>query len=168
MEVVEGIATVDEVDAFVARLGQIGDTNDVAVQAFDARYVVDRTHLERAVAFANRAVERGDAIADDRAVEILCYAAGRRQIDQAMTMGIAAGEVPVAVVVDAGPDPDTEREAAAATSVRDLLEPAATLEDFDEAAVMDFFDISEAELAAAAGDLAGLVHERVALLVVNR
>ncbi|MEF8775867.1 MAG: KEOPS complex subunit Cgi121 [Haloarculaceae archaeon] len=168
MEVVEGVATVEDVEAFVASLQDVAETHDLAVQAFDARYVVDRTHLERAVTLANRAFERGDAIADDRAVEILCYAAGRRQIDRAMTMGVASGEAPVAVVVDGGPDDHADREAAAAAAIADLLDPASTLDAFDEDSVREFFDVSEAELAAAGGDLAGIVHERVALLVVNR
>ena len=71
MQVVEGTATVADVDEFVERLGAIGDEYGVAVQAFDARYVVDRAHLERAVELADRAFERGEGIARDRAVEIL-------------------------------------------------------------------------------------------------
>jgi KEOPS complex subunit Cgi121 len=102
MRVVEGVAEIDDVEDFVARLGEIGDEHGVAVQAFDARYVVDRAHLERAVALANRAVDRGEAIADDPAVEILCYAAGRRQINRALEMGVSTGECPVVVVVDDG------------------------------------------------------------------
>jgi len=102
MRVVEGVAEIDDVEHFVSRLGEIGDEHGVAVQAFDARYVVDRAHLERAVALANRAVDRGEAIADDPAVEILCYAAGRRQINRALEMGVSTGECPVVVVVDDG------------------------------------------------------------------
>jgi len=44
MEVVEGTATVADVDEFIEPLGAIGDEYGVAVQAFDARYVVDREH----------------------------------------------------------------------------------------------------------------------------
>jgi len=94
MEVVEGVATVDDIDAFVERLGAVGEDHGVAVQAFDARYVVDREHLERAVELADRAFARGDAIARDRSVEILLYAAGRRQINRALEMGVGEGESP--------------------------------------------------------------------------
>src|SRR6056297_4148005 len=99
MEVAEGIATVEAVDAFVSELGAIGDEYGCAVQAFDARYVVDRAHLERAVELADRARDHGEAIANDHAVEILLYAAGRRQINRALEMGVATGESPVVVVV---------------------------------------------------------------------
>ena len=165
MRVVEGRATVPDVDEFVARLGTIGDEHGVVVQAFDARYVADRAHLERAVRLANRAVERGNNIADDRAVEILLYAAGRRQINRAMEMGVTEGTLPVAVVVDGGAD---STEAAAADAVAELLDPQETLGDDDPERLREFFDISAAELAAAEATLPELVRERVALLVVDR
>lgn len=165
MEVVEGEATVSDVDAFVGRLGSIGDAHGVAVQAFDARYVVDREHLDRAVALANRAARRGEMIARDRAVEILLYAAGRRQITRALAMGVDEGTTPAVVVVDGG---DTAAETAAAAAVRNLLEPAATLGAYDRDRAMDFFDVTDAELAATDGTLADAVRERVALLVVER
>lgn len=169
MQLVEGVATIETVDEFVASLGELGDAYGVAIQPFDARYVADRTHLERAVTLANRAFERGNNVARDRAVEILLYAAGRRQINEALDMGIAAGEMPVVVVVDAGADTDTtDGEMAAAAEVRALLTPDATLGTGDPARLRQFFDISSTELSATDADLATLVHERVALLVVDR
>jgi KEOPS complex subunit Cgi121 len=162
MRVVEGVATVADVDVFVSRLAEIGGTTGSAVQAFDARYVVDREHLERAVDLANRAVEREAAIARDRAVEILLYAAGRRQINRALEMGVSEGESPLAVVVDGGD------ESAATDAVRELLVPAATLGTYDRERVRGFFGIEDRELAATAGTLPDLVRERVALLTVEQ
>ena len=166
MEVVEGTATVADVDEFVERLGAIGDEYGVAVQAFDARYVVDRAHLERAVELADRAFERGEGIARDRAVEILLYAAGRRQINRALAMGVGEGESAVVAVVH---DPTGNGdEGAPATAVAELLEPGETLGQYDEALVREFFEIGDAELDATSGALADLVRERVALLTVER
>jgi len=162
MEVVEGTATVDDVDAFIEALGEIEREHGTTVQAFDARYVVSRDHLERAVALARRERERGEAIARDESVEILLYAAGRRQINRALGMGVSEGDSPVVAVVVGGD------EASGADSVRELLEPAGTLGEYEPERVREFFDISDAELAATAGDLADLVCERVALLVVDR
>jgi KEOPS complex subunit Cgi121 len=169
MRLVEGVARVEDVDGFVASLGELGSRHGVTVQAFDARYVVSRRHLERALALADRERSRGEGIARDRAVEVLLYAAGRRQIDRALSMGVGEGETPVVVLVagESGEDgEDGEREAAAA--VADLLEPAETLGGYDEALVRDFFDIREAELAATDSGVEALVLERVALLVVER
>jgi len=114
MELVEGVATVEDLDGFVARLGAVGDEHGATVQAFDARYVVDRAHLERAVELADRAIARGENVARDRAVEILLYAAGTRQIDRALELGVADGECPAVMLVDArdGTDDPTAAERA--------------------------------------------------------
>jgi len=162
MELVEGEATVGDVDAFVEELAAVGAEHGSTVQAFDARYVVGREHLERAAALAERAHERGEAIADDPAVEILLYAAGRRQIADALEMGVPEGDCPV-VAVAVGGD-----EEGAAAALRDLLAPAETLGTYDPRRVRDFFDVTDEELAATDGDLADLVLERVALLTVEK
>jgi len=171
VRLVEGVAAVEDVDAFVADLGAVGDEHGVAVQAFDAAYVADRAHLGSAVAHADRAFARGENVASERAVEVLLYAAGRRQIRRALEMGVGEGEQPVVVVVVAdGDETGEEREAAAAEAVGSLLaEQRPTLgEESDEATLRAFFDVSAAEVAAAGGDLAGVVRERVALLDVEK
>jgi KEOPS complex subunit Cgi121 len=193
MELIEGRATVESVDGFVADLGAIGEAHGCAVQAFDARAVVDGAHLRRAVELADRAFERGENVARDRGVEILLYAAGRRQIDRALALGVREGDLPVVVVVH---DPDADggarkdpagghadgrgsghaddragghaSEAAAADAVRDLLEPAETLGEYDERRVREFYDVTDAERAASDASLSELVRERVALLVVEK
>jgi len=162
MELVEGTATIEDVDAFVAAVDEIGEATGATVQVFDARYVVDREHIERAVRLAGRERERGAGIARDPAVEILLYAAGRRQIERALTMGVSTGECPVVGVVVGG------ETAAAARQLRGKLDPAETLGAFDADRVRAFFDVTERELAATVGGLADVVHERVALLVVER
>jgi KEOPS complex subunit Cgi121 len=166
VKLVEARARIDDLDGFLAAIDGIGDEHGATIQAFDARYVVSREHLRRAVELADRAFERGENVARDRAVEVLLYAAGRRQIDRALRLGVAESDapIPVVVLVDGGD------EAAAAAAVRDLdaLEPAETLGAFDPALVCDFFDVGDAELAAVEGDLADLVLERVALLVVEK
>ncbi|MWG34772.1 KEOPS complex subunit Cgi121 [Halomarina oriensis] len=170
MELVEGRATVESVDAFVADLGAIGEEHDCAVQAFDARTVVDEAHLRRAVELADRAFERGETIARDRGVEILLYAAGRRQINQALALGVSEGEVPVVVVVHGGGPAgrDVSDERAAAEAVAELLEPAETLGQYDERRVCSFYDVTDAERAATDASLSELVRERVALLTVEK
>ncbi|ELZ89703.1 KEOPS complex subunit Cgi121 [Haloferax sulfurifontis] len=164
MRLVEAEATVANLDSFIAAVGEIADETGATVQAFDARYVVDREHLERATELADRAIARGNEIARDRAVEILLYASGRRQINRAFEIGVSEGTLPVVILVDGG----DEAEAEAALFDRLDLEPAETLGDYDEALVRDVFDVGEAELRVADGDLPALVRERVALLAVDR
>ncbi|MFB6169274.1 MAG: KEOPS complex subunit Cgi121 [Haloferacaceae archaeon] len=160
METVTGTPT--DVEALLAALDAVAAEHGVVAQAFDARYVADRDHLGRAVDLAGRERARGEAIADDPAMEVLLYAAGRRQIDRALAMGASAGEP--SVVVLAG---DEEASAAAAVRARDPFDTH-EVDLGDEATLREFFEVSDAELAAADGDLAGVVHERVALLVVER
>ncbi|WP_336329590.1 KEOPS complex subunit Cgi121 [Haloarcula sp. CGMCC 1.2071] len=175
MQVVEGTADIDDVGSFVETLSAIGDRHGVTVQAFDARYVVDRAHLELAVDLATRAHGRGDTIAEDFGVEILLYAAGRRQINRALTMGVSKGSCPVvAVIVDhertdshVGKRNQNGIEAAA-SDVREQLTAASTLGEYDEGRVRSFFDVTDTELAATAGGLPDAVRERVALLPVEK
>jgi KEOPS complex subunit Cgi121 len=168
VKLVEGTVEIggdrfDSVGSFVDRLDAIGDANGVTVQAFDARYVVSKRHLERALELADRERDRGEAIARDRGVEMLLYAAGRRQIDRALEMGVSPGETPLVVAVDGAGD-----EGTAADAVAGLLVGGDTLGGYDDERVRSFYDIGAAELAATDAGLEALVLERVALLVVER
>jgi KEOPS complex subunit Cgi121 len=169
VRLVEGIVDVDDVDALVAALDAVAAESGATVQAFDGRYVVSRRHLERAVELADRAIDRGEAIARDRGVEILLYAAGRRQITDALELGVSAGSNRVVVLVDTDDDA-AEVESDIADAVRsrvvDTVEP--TLGEYDAERVREYFDIGEQELDVVGGDLEALVLERVALLVVEQ
>lgn len=177
MKLVVGDADVDDVDAFVGRLDGIGEANGCAVAALDARYVAGRRHLEAAVERANRAFRRDDAIAEDRAIEILLYAAGRRQIDRALEVGVGEGRGPAVVVVDSALEA-TGDEDGAADAVADVLDSAEVFDgpetgdgpgaERDEALIRDFFGITDAELGATEASLEDLVVERVSLLAVEK
>ena len=94
---------------------------------------------------------------------MLLYAAGRRQIDRALEMGVADGKTPLAVAVAGSGD---ERPPGDAVDGR--LDSEDTLGDFDEQRVRSFYDLGAAELDATDAGLEALVLERVALLVVER
>lgn len=162
MDILEGTTTVSDTDSFVERIDEIAKRHDTVVQIFDTRYIVDREHLERAVDLARRERERGNGIARDMSVEILLYAAGRRQIDRALEMGVSEGECPVIAIVVGGD------EDGAIEDLRALVDPGRTLSEYDPERVRAFFDVSQTELDATTGELADIVHERVAMLVVER
>jgi len=170
MEFVEGEVVVDDIDGFVETLSATGEEHDCTIQAFDARHVAGREHLERAVSLADRAIDRDENVARDRAVEILLYAAGRRQINRALRMGLDPGENRAVVLVDA--KTESADETGAVTALRERLdltpEPTLGVEHADEERLREFFDIGAAELAATDADLADLVLERVALLYVEK
>jgi len=173
MEVVDGRLRIDDLDDFLDRLDAIGDEHGVAVQAFDARYVAGREHLRRACELADRARARDDMIARDPGVEILLYAAGRRQIRDALTMGVSRGEGPAVVVCHAVGDrseDDVERERVACAVVESMecLDAGPTLDAADPELIAEFFDVTDAERAATDATLAALVCERVAMLAVEK
>ncbi len=200
MRLLDGVLTVEALDEFLATVDDIAAETATTVQAFDADYVVSEAHLQRAVERADRAIARGENVARERAVEILCYAAGRRQINRALEMGVSEGKNRVVVLVDS-PDGDAAAERAAVASLRESLDigdanrtgasdkgdpdrtgasdegdanrtggPSAgdILGEYDETAVRAFFDVSDAEMAAATGSLPDVVLERVALLDVEK
>ena len=190
MRLLTGTATVDDLDDAVTDLERVGERFDCTTQAFDAGLVADAEHLRRAVALANRARSRNGGIARKRSVEILLYAAGRRQIDRALAMGLDEGTTPAVVLADAegsgtggveihdgrpetgevgAGDPPEERERATLAAVCDQgwFDPG-TVELGDPERLGDFFEVGDGELAATDASLGDLVRERVALLVVDR
>ncbi|OYR47167.1 KEOPS complex subunit Cgi121 [Halorubrum sp. Ea8] len=169
---VRGTVAIDGLDAFLARLDGIADETGAVVQAFDADLVVSDAQLRAAVRLAARAIARGEAVARDPGVEIMLYAAGRRQIDRALALGVSEGEQrAVVLVADFGGVDGADRPAAdldaAERAVERLTAPPAAAE-FDRERVTEFYGVSDRELAATAGDLADVVRERVALLDVEK
>ena len=177
---VAGTAAIDDLDAFLSSLDEISGRTGAIVQAFDANVVVSAAHLHEATRLAARAIARDEAAARDPGVEIMLYAAGKRQIDRAFTLGVSEGERrAVVLVADFGAVPGAERPDAdldaAAASVGDLLASTAAFTDddgfgpaFDAERVREFYDIGDREIAATAGDLPDIVRERVALLDVEK
>ncbi|MFB6220719.1 MAG: KEOPS complex subunit Cgi121 [Halolamina sp.] len=167
MRLLDGDLTVADLDAFLATIDDVAEATNTTVQAFDADYVVSEAHLRRAVERADRAIARDENVARDRAVEVLCYAAGRRQINRALEMGVAEGENRAVVLVDS-PAGETAAEEAAIDALREHIEDGDVLGEYDEATVREFFDVEDAELDAVEGTLADIVLERVALLDVEK
>lgn len=179
-QLIAGTAAIDDLDAFLSALDDIAAETGAVVQAFDADFVVSSGHLREATRLAARAIARDEAVARDPGVEIMLYAAGRRQIDRALALGVEEGNQRVVVLVtDFGAVPGANRSDAdldaAAASVRDLLaSPAGSTFDgtfdpsFDAERVREFYDIGDREIAATIGGLADIVRERVALLDVEK
>lgn len=162
MQVVYGTASIDDVDRFLAELREIGRRHDSVVQAMDARYVAGPVHIERAVSLARRAHDRGEGVADDLALEVLLYAAGTRQIDRAVEIGVSEGDHLVAIVVDGG------EEESAVEAIERLVDPIAQLPAADEERLAEWFDVGDAERSVTTASLTDLVLERVALLEVEK
>ncbi|GAA0544096.1 KEOPS complex subunit Cgi121 [Halorubrum ejinorense] len=194
VRLVAGTVDIDDLDAFLADCDAIAADTGAVVQAFDADLVVSATQLREAARLAARAIARGEAVARDPGVEILLYAAGRRQIDRALELGVSEGERSVAILVaDFGDVPGADRPAAdlpaaveaarslAVDSARSLPGDSIDRPDakgpadgdhfeaaFDEDRVREFYGVTDRELAATNGGVADVVRERVALLDVEK
>jgi KEOPS complex subunit Cgi121 len=165
MKIIDGQAEIEDLDSFLGEIGQISEETESTVQLFDADYVAGERHLRRAAELAHRAITRGTTIAREPAVELLLYAAGRRQINRALEMGVSEGSMAVVGVVDGGEIGD---EARAVARIRDLLVSTESVKWGDKETVTEFFDISERELTVVDSDLESVVLERVALLAVEK
>ncbi|GAA0724965.1 KEOPS complex subunit Cgi121 [Halorubrum trapanicum] len=180
VRLVAGTFAIDDLDAFLADLDEVAAETGAVVQAFDADLVVSATQLREAARLAARAIARSEAVARDPGVEIMLYAAGSRQIDRALELGVSEGErAAVVLLADFGDVSGSDRSAAdldaASEAIHALAVDSADDSDgdaigvgFDETRVREFYGVTDRELAATNGDLADLVRERVALLDVEK
>ena len=180
-KIIAGKVRISNVDEFLASLKHIAQQYAVTIQAMDAELIAGEEHIISAVKKAIRATERKRNITSDLGLEILLYAAGRRQIERALAIGVSVSEGENAknvaiVIVDASARAQREKdlETVAEEVKREIgiqEEPISELESGyggnKKDKIMKFFDITEAELKAVGElKLKMLVLERVAMLDV--
>jgi KEOPS complex subunit Cgi121 len=178
-KIIVGKVGISNVDDFLSSLKIIARKYAVTIQAMDAELIAGEEHIISAVKKAIRATERKRNITSDLGLEILLYAAGRRQIERALAMGVSVSEGEnekrvAIVIVDASARREKDLEVVAEEVKRKIglqEEPISELaleykEDKKEG-IKKFFDITEAELKAVGEPkLKMLVLERVAMLDV--
>ena len=98
-EIISGIAHIGNVEDFLKMLNELAKKHRVIIQVLDADQIASRGHLQFAVDKAKRAMQEGRNISKDLGIEILLYASGKRQIEQAIAMGVHPGKNDVAVVI---------------------------------------------------------------------
>ncbi|KAF5436966.1 KEOPS complex protein [Candidatus Methanophagaceae archaeon] len=170
-KIITGKVWVSNVTEFLSLLKSIAHKYAVTIQAMDAELIAGEAHIKSAVIKAIRAVASKRNITNDLGLEILLYAAGKRQIERAFAMGVTEGENKVALVIV---DATTEKDLAVVVEEvkkETKLEEAPIRElDYIEAKkanLEEFFNITDAEInAVGEKKLKMLVLERVALLDV--
>jgi KEOPS complex subunit Cgi121 len=161
-------------DDFLAVLKNIAFRYNVTIQAMDATLIAGEEHVNAAVKKALRAVEKGDNITNNISMEILLYAAGEKQIERALQMGVSKGEKKVVIVnVEVNADADLEivaEEVKRRLGIKEEPVSALELETRDKERkerIKKFFNVTDVELkAVGAQKLKKLVLERVAMLDV--
>ncbi len=153
----EGTIFIENVEDFLQKLKKIGKEKNLTIQAFDADKLAGEEHLRFAVEKALNSFRNGTNIASDLAKEIMLYAAGTRQINRAMKLGIHRGENKIALIaVGEAPDLSDFREI--------TPEPVLQYDESKKEAIMEIFNITKEEIKAAGEDkIPELVLERVAL-----
>jgi KEOPS complex subunit Cgi121 len=169
--IVAGTVSITRVDDFLDLLRDIAHKHDVTIQAMDAELIAGEEHVQSAVKKAVRAMESNKSITNDLGLEILLYAAGKRQIDRALAMGVSEGQMKVVLVIVAPRGGNVE---GAAEKVKRIIgikeEPVEELDLLNRdkrEKLKHFFGITEEETSAVGEKkLKLLVLERVALLDV--
>ncbi len=164
MHILEGTVFIDHVDEFLHKIKKISEEKNITIQALDANKLAGEAHIKFAVEKAINSFKTGSNIANDLAKEIMIYAAGTRQINRAMRLGIHKGENNIALVAVG---------AAQIISIFDRLfseiEPKSVLayNESKKKTLMEIFNITEEEIEAVGEEkIPELVLERVALVAV--
>jgi KEOPS complex subunit Cgi121 len=129
----------------------------------DSDKIAGEDHIAFAVEKALRAMENGFNIARDTGVEIMRYASGKRQIEEAFSMGVREGEMNVVFVVLGEPEEVD-------ITIRDLAnlieeKPVVDYSESKNKILAIQFSITEQEIAAAGKDrIPQMVLERIALV----
>lgn len=154
MKIVEGVIEVKSLRDFLKKLNDIRCT----ITFIDADYVIDKEHVEFAVEKAIKAWNEGRRVAKTLTMEILLYCAGRRQISDAIEMGLKEGLNEVVVVI---------LEDDCIDKLKDLGFTEKSVLKLDDAKIeriKRFFDISDEELRIVGVDkLSLLVREKISL-----
>ncbi len=165
VELIGGHILIEDLRSFLRTIADISKANDCTVQAINADRVAGEKHLHFAVSKALRAFRQERNAAKDIGIEIMRYASGKRQIEEAFSMGVRQGKNNVVFIIMG--------KACSVASCMNMLEqmfvPADVIEYLpskrDE--IIMQFGISADEIAVVGEQLIPeLVIERVALVDV--
>jgi KEOPS complex subunit Cgi121 len=163
LKMISGSVSIQKVPEFLKELASISSSHNTIVQAMDADKVAGEKHITFAVEKALRAMESGSNVARDTGVEIMRYASGKRQIEEAFSMGVREGDMNVVFVVLGEPD-------YVDITIQDLKElvnekPVIHHSESKNETLASQFSITSQEMEAAGKDsIPLLVLERVALV----
>ena len=162
IHILEGKVSIDNVEEILQKLKKISIEKNLTIQALDADKIAGEEHIRFAVEKAINSFRTGTAIANDLSKEIMLYAAGTRQINKAMKIGVHNGTNNIALVA-IGENIDL-------SAFNEIAPGNVLLYDRSKnPMLMDFFNITHEEIKAVGEDkIPELVLERVALVDVMK
>jgi KEOPS complex subunit Cgi121 len=162
IQILEGTVFIENKELFLKKIKEISMGKNLVIQAFDADKLAGKEHLTFAIEKALETFKKGTNIANDLAKEIMLYAAGTRQINRAVKIGVHDGLNNIALVA-VGEMIDL--------SAFDEVTPGNVLQyrGSKNSVLMDIFNITQEEIEAAGAEkIPELVLERVALVDVMK
>ncbi len=162
IQILEGIIFIDDTEKFLQKLKKISKDKGIVIQAFDADKLAGEEHIRFAVGKAMNSFKAGRNIANDLAKEIMLYAAGTRQINRSMKIGVHNGENNIALVAIG--------EVIDLSAFNEITpKPVLQYNSSKNNVLLGIFNITEEELKARGEDkIPELVIERVALVDVMK
>ena len=165
IQILEGTVLIENKELFLKKIKEIKEIStgkNLAIQALDADKLAGKNHLTFAIEKALESLKKGTNVANDLAKEIMLYAAGTRQINRAVKIGVHDGFNNIVIV-----------------AVGDMIDLSAfyeitphTVLEYSvskKSTLMDIFNITEEEIEASGADrIPELVLERVALVNVMK
>jgi len=98
IHILEGTIFIKDIEIFLAKIKEISKGKDTVILALDADKLAGKEHLMFAIEKAMKSFKTGRNIANDLGKEIMLYAAGTRQINRAMNIGVHNGNNNIALV----------------------------------------------------------------------
>jgi KEOPS complex subunit Cgi121 len=162
IRILEGAIFIEDIEVFLRKIKEKRKSKETVILAFDADKLAGEEHLMFAIEKAMNSFKTGRNIAKDPGKEIMLYAAGTRQINRAMKIGVRNGKNNIALVgIGEEIDMSTFDEITSGNVLR--YDPS------KNKVLMDFFNITHEEIKAVGVDkIPELVLERVALVDVNK
>ncbi|MBN2110482.1 MAG: hypothetical protein JW705_05270 [Methanosarcinaceae archaeon] len=160
-----GHTHIGSVPEFMKQVSSISSENGTVIQAMDAGKIAGERHVILAIEKALRAIANNCNAAKDPGIEIMRYASGKRQIEEAFSMGVHEGEMDIVFVILGDPENMSLSEKAleGLTSKTSAIEYTAS----KRSAILSQFGITAKEIGAAGEEMIPeLVLERVALVDV--
>ena len=90
---------IEDLRSFLGAIADISKANNCTIQVINTDKIAGEKHLHFAVLKAFRAFEQKRNAAKDIGIEIMRYASGKRQIEEAFSMGVHQGQNNVVFIV---------------------------------------------------------------------
>lgn len=164
-QIIGGSTYIRKVPEFLGQVSSVASANNTVIQAMDAGKIAGERHVLFAMQKALRAFEENYNSAKDLGIEIMRYASGKRQIEEAFSMGVHEGNMDLVFVVIG----DMEGVSTSAESLKEMLDEKDVIPYSSRKRdnIVSQFCITAKEIEAVGEEMIPyLVIERVALVDV--